>query len=59
MNWPIIMHINYCEQGQTKILKQSGYSGFICIESPRKGDREWYAKQDIFYIKQLLEEISE
>jgi sugar phosphate isomerase/epimerase len=38
-------------------LKESGYNGFICIEAPRPGDREWYAQQDIAYCKSVLADI--
>ncbi|MFN4227513.1 MAG: sugar phosphate isomerase/epimerase family protein [Candidatus Ratteibacteria bacterium] len=40
-----------------KLLKDKNYRGFICIEAPRQGDREYFAKQDLNYIKQLLNEI--
>lgn len=40
-----------------KALKQAGYTGPICIEAPRSGDREWYAQQDIVYIRSLLKDI--
>ncbi|MCM8785194.1 MAG: sugar phosphate isomerase/epimerase [Candidatus Omnitrophica bacterium] len=47
--------INYREF--LKILRDKNYTGFICIEAPRQGDREYFAKQDLDYIKQLLYEI--
>lgn len=40
-----------------RLLKASGYSGPICIEAPRAGDREWYAKQDLAYIKSVLDDL--
>ncbi len=40
-----------------KLLKEAGYSGFVGIESPREGDREWFAQEDIRYLKQVLREI--
>ena len=40
-----------------KLLKEIGYSGPICIEAPRAGDREWYARQDAAYMKELLKEL--
>ncbi|HHV95540.1 MAG TPA: sugar phosphate isomerase/epimerase [Clostridiaceae bacterium] len=40
-----------------KLLKENNYTGPICIEAPRSGDREWYAKQDIAYIKSVIEDI--
>lgn len=39
------------------LLKESNYSGPICIEAPRPGDREWYAKEDIKYIKSVIEDL--
>lgn len=41
-----------------RLLKATGYTGPICIEAPRSGDREWYAKQDIAYIKSLLKDLN-
>ncbi|NOZ22066.1 MAG: sugar phosphate isomerase/epimerase [Planctomycetes bacterium] len=38
-------------------LKKSGFDGPICIEAPRRGDREWYAQEDIRYLKSVLQEI--
>lgn len=38
-------------------LKESGYAGPLCIEGPRPGDREWYAQQDIIYLKALIRDI--
>ena len=37
-----------------RLLRQHGFSGPICIEAPRAGDREWFAQQDIAYLKALL-----
>lgn len=39
-------------------LKEMNFSGPICIEAPRAGDREWFAKQDLAYIKSVLEDLS-
>ncbi|MGB9677023.1 MAG: sugar phosphate isomerase/epimerase family protein [Candidatus Ratteibacteria bacterium] len=47
--------INYREF--LKILKEKNYRGYICLEAPRSGDREHFAKEDFKYIKQLLSEI--
>lgn len=47
--------INYRQY--LKLLKSAGYSGPLCIEAPRAGDRERYAQQDIAYLKDLLKEI--
>ncbi len=40
-----------------RILKNRGYSGPIAIESPRAGDREWYAVEDIAYLNRVLEDL--
>lgn len=40
-----------------RLLKAKGFSGAICVEAPRAGDRQWFAKQDLAYIKSLLEDI--
>lgn len=40
-----------------RFLKDAGYKGPICIEAPRSGDREWYAKQDIKYIKSVIDDL--
>jgi sugar phosphate isomerase/epimerase len=41
-----------------RLLKEVGYTGPICIEAPRSGDREWYAQQDIAYINDLLRDLN-
>lgn len=38
-------------------LIKSGYNGLICIEAPRQGDREWFARQDLAYMKSLMKDI--
>lgn len=38
-------------------LKEVGYTGPIGIESPRGGDRYWYAKTDIAYAKSVMESL--
>ena len=38
-------------------LKEVGYTGPIGIESPRSGDRYWYAKADIAYAKSVMESL--
>ena len=47
--------INYREF--LKLLKEMNYKGPICVEAPRNGDREYFAKQDILYLKSILDEI--
>lgn len=39
---------------QIAILEKGGYAGPLCIESPRPGDRRWFARQDAQYLKSLL-----
>ncbi len=36
---------------------QIGYEGPICVEAPRPGDREWYAQQDLAYVRALLADL--
>jgi len=40
-----------------KTLMECGYTGPLCIEAPRAGDREWYAKVDLAYIKSVMKDI--
>ncbi|MDX1357488.1 MAG: sugar phosphate isomerase/epimerase family protein [Clostridia bacterium] len=40
-----------------KCLKDSGYKGPICVEAPRQGDREWFAQQDLAYIKSVIKDL--
>ncbi|HEY3297787.1 MAG TPA: sugar phosphate isomerase/epimerase family protein [Armatimonadota bacterium] len=37
-----------------RLLDKANFQGSICIEDPRSGDREWFAQQDLAYIKSLL-----
>ena len=39
------------------LLKANGFDGPICIEAPRPGDREWFAQQDIAYLKSLMTDL--
>jgi len=39
------------------LLREDGFDGHICIEAPRAGDREWYAQQDLHYLKSVLSDI--
>ena len=36
---------------------QRGYTGPICVEAPRAGDREWFAQEDHAYLQALLEDL--
>ena len=47
-----INHRAYLEK-----LRDVGYTGPIGIEAPRLGDRLWFAKCDLAYVKELMEEI--
>ncbi len=40
-----------------KALQAAGYNGPLGVEAPRPGDREWYARQDLAYIRSVLAEI--
>ncbi len=48
-------HINNREM--LKALKAINFSGPICIEAPRAGDREWFAKEDMNYLQSLLDDL--
>lgn len=39
------------------ILNEKEYDGFLCIEAPRPGDREWYAQEDLDYLKKVIETV--
>lgn len=39
-------------------LEDIGYTGLIGIEAPRQGDRIWYAKCDMEYMKSLLADLA-
>ena len=40
-----------------RLLMEIGYECPICIEAPRPGDREWYAPQDLAYLKSVLADL--
>ncbi len=40
-----------------RLLMEIGYDGPICVEAPRPGDREWYAQQDLAYLRALLADL--
>ncbi len=40
-----------------QLLMETGYDGPICVEAPRPGDREWFAQQDLAYIKSVLADL--
>jgi len=37
-----------------KLLVEHDYDGPICVEAPRPGDREWFAQQDLAYIRSVI-----
>lgn len=37
-----------------KKLHEVGYKGYICLEAPRSGDREYFAVEDLAYMKSLI-----
>jgi len=39
---------------QIGLLRQSGYDGPLCIESPRPGDREQFLREDMSYLREIL-----
>jgi len=40
-----------------RLLRQTGFTGPICVEAPRAGDREWIAQQDLAYIRAVLRDL--
>lgn len=38
---------------QMRLLAKHSYTGLICLESPRFGDREWFASGDLEYLRHL------
>jgi sugar phosphate isomerase/epimerase len=40
-----------------RTLAAAGYEGPLCLEGPRAGDREWFAQEDIAYLKRLLADL--
>lgn len=49
-------HINNREM--LRALKAQNFSGPICIEAPRAGDREWFAREDMAYLQSLLDDLA-
>ena len=39
-----------------RLLSARHYQGSLCLESPREGDREQFAQQDIHYFRSLLKD---
>lgn len=40
-----------------KLLREKGYKDAICLEAPRAGDREWFAQEDLAYIKSVINDL--
>ncbi|MFO7945490.1 MAG: sugar phosphate isomerase/epimerase family protein [Armatimonadota bacterium] len=40
-----------------RILMEQGYDGPVGLEAPRQGDRDYFAEQDIAYIKSVCEDL--
>jgi len=40
-----------------RLLMEIGYEGPICVEAPRAGDREWFAQQDLAYMRSVLKDL--
>jgi sugar phosphate isomerase/epimerase len=38
-------------------LMDMNYGGLICLEAPRQGDRDYFAKTDIDYIRSVLDDL--
>lgn len=39
------------------LLRESGFDGPMCVEAPRGGDREWFAQQDLAYMRSVLDDM--
>ncbi|HRU04832.1 MAG TPA: sugar phosphate isomerase/epimerase family protein [Candidatus Brocadiia bacterium] len=40
-----------------RLLRAINYQGPLCVEAPRGGDREWFAKQDLAYIRSVMADL--
>lgn len=40
-----------------RALMVNNYRGFLCLEAPRPGDREWFAQQDLAYIHAVMKDL--
>jgi len=40
------------------LLREAGFDGPMCLEAPRGGDREWFAGQDIAYMRSVLDDLA-
>lgn len=43
---------------QIRLLYQTGYRGPLCIEAPRQGDREQFAREDLAYLREVVGEVT-
>ena len=44
-------------RGYLRRMKALNFSGPVCLEAPRQGDREHFAQQDLSYVQRLMAEI--
>lgn len=42
---------------QVRLLYQAGYRGPLCIEAPRQGDREQFAREDLAYLREVVRDV--
>jgi sugar phosphate isomerase/epimerase len=40
-----------------RLLKEAGFTGPVGIEAPRPGDREWFAKEDLAYVRAVMKDL--
>lgn len=40
-----------------QLLMDTGFDGPICVEAPRGGNREWYAQEDLAYVRSVLADL--
>jgi len=40
-----------------RLLKRCNYDGFIGLEAPRPGDREWFAREDLAYLRSVMQNL--
>jgi len=42
---------------QLRLLRDSGFQGPICVESPRNGDRLTFVRRDVAYLNDLMHDL--
>jgi len=40
-----------------RLMCEAGFDGPVCVEAPRPGDREWFAQQDLAYIRAVMADL--